>query len=118
MPVRSLTSSVLRWPPREAVAEAARGWAAEVSTRNGVVKVGYFGSLARGHWGVGSDVDLVVIVQESSEPSYRRSLAFDASGSPFSRTWSCTRDRSGSASRAPGGSRSARSNASSLTEFD
>jgi predicted nucleotidyltransferase len=73
---------VLRWPPREAVAEAARRWAEEVSARDGVVGVGCFGSLARGNWGVGSDVDLVVIVEESSEPSYRRPLVFDASMLP------------------------------------
>jgi predicted nucleotidyltransferase len=47
-----------------------------------VVKVGYFGSYARGDWGVGSDVDLVVIVQDSQEPFHRRALAFDATGLP------------------------------------
>ena len=82
MPVRSLTSSVLRWPDPEAVREAVRGWATEVATRPGVARVGCFGSLVKGTWGVGSDVDLVVIVEGSAEPPYRRALGFDASMLP------------------------------------
>lgn len=37
---------------------------------------------AGGRWGVGSDVDLVVIVASSDERPERRSLAFDASELP------------------------------------
>jgi predicted nucleotidyltransferase len=39
--------------------------------------VGYFGSYARGDWGVGSDVDLLVLVEDSDEPFHRRTLGFD-----------------------------------------
>ena len=53
MPVRSLSSSVLRWPDIRAVDEATRRWAVEeVGRRKGVLRVGYFGSYARGDWGV------------------------------------------------------------------
>lgn len=83
MPVRSLRSSVLRWPDREEVDRAVRTWAAEAAARDQRVRrVGYFGSYARGNWGVGSDVDLVVIVGESATPFERRALAFDAGHLP------------------------------------
>ena len=44
--------------------------------------VGYFGSYARGDWGVGSDLDLVVIVDDSPEPFERRAARWDATGLP------------------------------------
>jgi predicted nucleotidyltransferase len=47
------------------------------------VRVGYFGSYARGDWGVGSDLDLVLILTQCSAPPLRRGLAFDTiSGFP------------------------------------
>jgi predicted nucleotidyltransferase len=42
-----------------------------------VVRLGYFGSYARGDWGVGSDVDLIAIVESTAEPFERRTLAWD-----------------------------------------
>src|SRR5450756_645313 len=60
MPVRSSSSHVLTWPPRDAVDEAARAWGAALkASRSDVVRVGYFGSYARGDWGVGSDLCLL-----------------------------------------------------------
>jgi predicted nucleotidyltransferase len=41
-----------------------------------VLEIGYFGSYARGDWGVGSDVDLIVIVAESELPRERRAVEF------------------------------------------
>lgn len=83
MPVRSLGSSVLRWPDREEVDQAVRRWAARVGARDARIRrVGYFGSYARGTWGVGSDVDLVVVVAEAAEPPARRALAYDATDLP------------------------------------
>lgn len=63
MPVRSLNSSVLKWPDRKTVDREVRRWAMEVakgSTK--ILRIGYFGSYARDDWGVGSDLDLVVII--------------------------------------------------------
>ena len=78
MPVRSLTSSVLRWPDHHAVDQAVRTWAAaEGKRRSGLRRLGYFGSYARGDWGVGSDLDLVAVVSESSEPFERRNLTWN-----------------------------------------
>lgn len=83
MPVRSLTSSVLRWPDRSAVHAGVAGWAGDiVQTNDGVVRVGYFGSYARGDWWVGSDVDLVVVVEGVPLPFERRAAAFDTSALP------------------------------------
>jgi predicted nucleotidyltransferase len=47
-----------------------------------VVAVGYFGSYAQGDWGVGSDLDVVVVVKQSSEPFERRAARLDATGLP------------------------------------
>lgn len=73
MPVRSWGSSLLRWPDREAVDRAVRAWAARLAEREpALVAVGYFGSFARGEAGVGSDVDLVVLLRASDLPRERR----------------------------------------------
>lgn len=82
MPVRSLTSSVLRWPDASEVDRAVRAWAASVARRPDVLAVGYFGSYARGDWGVGSDVDLVVVVGEDQEPAVSRPAHWDTTGLP------------------------------------
>jgi predicted nucleotidyltransferase len=48
MPVRSLNSPVLIWPDAESVDLAARRWAEHASQNPEVVRIGYFGSYARG----------------------------------------------------------------------
>ena len=83
MPVRSLNSSVQKWPDRENVDRAVRRWAERVAAnRRDVRRIGYFGSYARGDWGVGSDLDLIVIVEDSDRPFERRSTEFDATSLP------------------------------------
>ena len=83
MPVRSFDSPVLRWPDARAVDAAFGAWAAEaVSRRADVVRIGYFGSYARGDWGVGSDLDVVIVLERSELPFERRSLEWDALGLP------------------------------------
>lgn len=78
MPVRSLSSSVLRWPDAQTVDCAVRDWAEKVvRDREDVLRIGYFGSYARGDWGVGSDLDLVVIVERSDHPFEGRSVEWD-----------------------------------------
>jgi len=85
MPVRSLRSSVLRWPDRQAVEQAVRRWAAALAASpagQDVLQVGYAGSYARGDWGVGSDVDLVVLVAQAAQPFERRAAAWDTTALP------------------------------------
>ncbi|MHB1413868.1 MAG: nucleotidyltransferase domain-containing protein, partial [Chloroflexota bacterium] len=80
MPVRSFNSPVLKRPDRQTVDRAVREWAAALGQeRPGVVAVGCFRWYARGDWGVGSDVDLVVILASSPFPFERRSAELDAS---------------------------------------
>jgi len=74
MPVRSLSSPVLRWPDRAAVEAAARRWSIEQAARRPeLLRLGYFGSYARGDWGVGSDLDLLAVVHSSPAPFLERS---------------------------------------------
>lgn len=76
MPVRSLNSAVFKWPTREAVLAAARVWAAALRQRDPTVqRVACIGSAARGDWGVGSDLDLILILSDttlSPEARYRQ----------------------------------------------
>ena len=68
MPVRSLSSRVLKWPDRASVLDAAAAWARELYARDAdVLQVGCFGSYARGDAGVGSDLDLVIVVRERGD---------------------------------------------------
>ena len=78
MPTRSLSSAVLKWPDRQSVDRSVRRWAENVvQQRRDVVRIGYFGSYARGDWGVGSDLDLIVVVESSTQPFHRRAATWN-----------------------------------------
>ena len=83
MPVRSLHSSILRWPDGDTVRQAARDWALALLARDGNVKrVGYRGSHARGEEGVGSDLDWIIVLAHCELPFERRATLFDSSDLP------------------------------------
>ena len=83
MPVRSLNSSVLKWPDAKTVHEAFLRWAKKAVRKNAnIVRVGYFGSYARGNYGPGSDLDVVIIVDTSDKPFERRAADWDFSAIP------------------------------------
>ncbi|MBU2500380.1 nucleotidyltransferase domain-containing protein [bacterium] len=83
MPVRSLTSSVLKWPDRDSVVRALTVWAQRLgAARSDLLRVGYFGSYATGQWGVGSDLDLVLVVSRTDRPFIERASRWDATGLP------------------------------------
>lgn len=83
MPVRSLNTSVIRWPDAAEVIASLRRWAEQTNrTHPEIVRVGYLGSYARGNWGVGSDLDVVLVVQSSEKPFIERSAAFDTNSLP------------------------------------
>ncbi|MBI4320182.1 MAG: nucleotidyltransferase domain-containing protein [Chloroflexi bacterium] len=83
MPVRSLNSSVLRWPDAQIVDQAVHGWSERMAKQHpDVLLIGYFGSYARGDWGVGSDVDIVIVVADSPLPFERRATQWDATELP------------------------------------
>jgi predicted nucleotidyltransferase len=74
---------VLKWPNAQSVDQAARRWAERVSReRKHICRIGYFGSYARGDWGVGSDLDLIIIVNESDQPFERRARNWDTTELP------------------------------------
>ncbi|MBD3334092.1 MAG: nucleotidyltransferase domain-containing protein [Candidatus Eisenbacteria bacterium] len=78
MPVRSLNSSVFRWPESDSVKRALLAWAAqEVPRHPGLLRLGYFGSYARGNAGVGSDLDLLAVVETADTPFMRRGMDWD-----------------------------------------
>ena len=69
MPVRSLNSSVLKWPDQKTVIKALKDWMiVEADHQPELIELGYFGSYARGDWGVGSDLDLIAILSHSTIP--------------------------------------------------
>ena len=83
MPVRLLNSSVLTWPNQSQVDSAVRDWAAAEKLKHPELhRLGYFGSYARGDWGVGSDLDLIAIVERVEGPFDRRTLSWDLSDLP------------------------------------
>lgn len=83
MPVRSLNSSVFKWPDQRKIDKAVRAWVAEErECHPALLRLGYFGSYARNDWGVGSDLDLVAILDESSEPFERRNLSWNLGSLP------------------------------------
>ncbi|NLI80854.1 MAG: nucleotidyltransferase domain-containing protein [Deltaproteobacteria bacterium] len=83
MPVRSLSSSVAKWPDARTVQEKLRTWVKGVlPNRADLLRVGYFGSYARGDWGVGSDLDLLIIVRTSSQPFERRAAEWNTMDLP------------------------------------
>lgn len=83
MPVRSLNSSVIRWPDLNQVHQALASWVNEqVALHPQISRVGYFGSYARGDWGVGSDLDMIIIVEEAERSFSERALDYDTSQFP------------------------------------
>ncbi|MFY9825483.1 MAG: nucleotidyltransferase domain-containing protein [Thermoanaerobaculia bacterium] len=83
MPVRSLRSSVLKWPDRREVERGVAEWAAREAPRHpGLLRLGYFGSYGRGDSGVGSDLDLIAVVESSADPFERRALKWELNSLP------------------------------------
>jgi hypothetical protein len=69
---------VLKWPDRETVDAAARRWAERQRLHHPeLTRLGYFGSYARGDWGVGSDLDLIAIVRDAELPARDRPLQWE-----------------------------------------
>jgi len=83
MPVRSLRSVVLKWPDRTAVIQAARSWAEQLGASAGEIRrIGAFGSYATGKWGVGSDLDILILVDVAEAAFAGRALRYPVSSLP------------------------------------
>lgn len=78
MPVISSASSICRWPDQLTVDAAARRWADRERRRHPeLLRLGYFGSYARGDWGVGSDLDLIAVVSKDDRSFVDRPMDWD-----------------------------------------
>jgi predicted nucleotidyltransferase len=65
------------------VASSLAAWAETSAAQHPeLLRLGCFGSFARGDWGVGSDLDLVAVVEQSDKPLERRSVDWDLTGLP------------------------------------
>ncbi|MGQ0591900.1 MAG: nucleotidyltransferase domain-containing protein [Gammaproteobacteria bacterium] len=63
--------------------QALQAWLArELGRHPDLQRFGYFGSYARGDWGVGSDLDLIAVVREADQPFERRALSWDLNPLP------------------------------------
>jgi uncharacterized protein len=84
MPATSSTGSVLRWPSSAAVLEQAGTWARrQAATHADLEAVGVFGSYGRGDAGVGSDLDLLLILRHCDLPVWERLRRWDTSSLPL-----------------------------------
>lgn len=81
MPVRLLNSSVLKWPSRIEVLESFRVWA-RARALPGVKRIGCIGSCAGDTWGVGSDLDIVIVVDAETAPFEQRAAQWDTTDLP------------------------------------
>jgi predicted nucleotidyltransferase len=83
MPVRSLNSSILKWPNKKEVLSYLKIWAKKIKNKKPeIIKIGYFGSYAKNNYGVGSDLDLVIILKETNIPFIYRAKEFDTTSLP------------------------------------
>ena len=74
---------MLRWPDSQAVGQALETWTQQaVQTVPSITRIGYFGSYARGDWGVGSDLDLVVLVDHATCSFEERPSMLDTTSLP------------------------------------
>jgi predicted nucleotidyltransferase len=74
---------VLKWPDGARVVSALRTWAEAMSrTHTELCRVGYFGSYARNESGVGSDLDIIVIVSHTDVAFVSRGAHWDTTDLP------------------------------------
>jgi len=81
MPVRSLGSSVLKWPDRKKVIQQAGDWADKTGYDDkNIVGIKCFGSIVSDdRWGVGSDIDILIILKSSDKDFMKRCLDYNVS---------------------------------------
>jgi predicted nucleotidyltransferase len=53
-----------------------------LNTNPDIVRIGYIGSYARGDWGVGSDLDMIIVMKETDKPFMQRTLNLEYSKLP------------------------------------
>lgn len=80
MPVKLLNSAVLKWPEKNKVLNEAKLWAKSMGLGDdNIVKIYCFGSICKGTWGVGSDLDIAIIIKKTTVPFISRASLYDSS---------------------------------------
>jgi len=70
----------MKWPSKDQVRNDIRQWLdTELKRHPEAIAVIASGSFIGEHWGVGSDLDLIIIVNESGTPFVKRAIAWDTS---------------------------------------
>ena len=83
MPVRSLNSSIIKWPSDKQVIFSLEKWVKDILQVNeDIIQIGYFGSYAQGNWGVGSDLDIIIILRQSKLPFEKRNQGWGEQSLP------------------------------------
>lgn len=82
MPVRSLHTAVMRWPGKDEVKIAVQQWCARQVKEHDTLAIGAFGSFTSQSWGVGSDLDILVIVPQSNVQFSSRAAGWDTLSLP------------------------------------
>lgn len=73
----------MKWPDAQTVRRALDTWLQHaLAVHPETLQIGYFGSYARGDWGVGSDLDIVAIVEDSDKPFTERLPEWDTTALP------------------------------------
>ena len=84
MPMPFFTGPVLRWPRSELVIDQATAWARTQQHQNpDLLAIGVFGSYGRGDAGVGSDLDLLLILESCTLPIWERLRRWDTGSLPL-----------------------------------
>ncbi|MGQ0815379.1 MAG: nucleotidyltransferase domain-containing protein [Gemmatimonadota bacterium] len=74
---------MLKWPDAQVVRAQLSARAHEIARADKNVRaIGYIGSLTSGEWGVGSDVDIIVVVAQANAAPHMRAAAFDFTALP------------------------------------
>jgi predicted nucleotidyltransferase len=75
---------VLRWPSSASVLEKAAQWAQRQAAAHPELEaVGVFGSYGRGDAGVGSDLDLLLVLRQCELPIWERLSPWDTADLPL-----------------------------------
>jgi hypothetical protein len=78
-----LNSPVFKWPDRDSIHRAFEEWVEQKKKEKPeLLRAGFFGSYAREDWGVGSDLDIILILDQSPDDFYQRASAWDATNLP------------------------------------
>jgi uncharacterized protein len=80
MPVRSLNSAILKWPEKQKVLSEAKVWAKSTGLNdNNILMIYCIGSICSDTWGVGSDLDIVIILKKTTVPFISRACSYETS---------------------------------------